>query len=288
MENIPLLKDIVILMAVSVPISILMTRAGLPTIIGFLVGHGLNGRNLARVLKETGINHLVVDMNIDRVKEAKDDGHRAYFGDPSHTEILKKMGVESAKMVVVAISDPISTRRIVKTSRDMNPAVSILVRTRYIREVEDLYRLGANQVIPEEFETSVEIFARVLRDYRIPGNIIQNQIDLIRSEGYAMFRTPTPGKDRLASLTAVLEKSLTDTFYVDAGRTDISGKSLSELGLRKKTGATIIAVVRKGEARTNPSADFKVETGDILVVLGSHAELNKAFEMLHNGRDRET
>ncbi len=246
-----------------------------------IAGYGLNGRNLARVLKETGINHLVVDMNIDRVKEAKADGHRAYFGDPSHPEILVKMGVDSAKMVVVAISDPISTRRIVKTSRDMNPAVSILVRTRYIREVEDLYRLGANQVIPEEFETSVEIFARVLRDYRIPGNIIQNQIDLIRSEGYAMFRTPSLSKDRLASLTTVLEKSLTDTFYVDAGRTDISGKMLKELDLRKKTGATIIAVVRKGEARTNPGADFMVETGDILVVLGSHAELNKAFEMLH-------
>ena len=128
-----------------------------------IVGYGINGRNLGRVLKETGIAHIIMDVNMDRLRSAKADGHKAYFGDASHPEILKKMGIDKAKMLVVAISDPISTRHIVKSARDLNSADSILVRTRYIREVEELYRLGANQVIPEEFETSVEIFARVLK-----------------------------------------------------------------------------------------------------------------------------
>ncbi|MBI5453959.1 MAG: cation:proton antiporter [Deltaproteobacteria bacterium] len=245
-----------------------------------IVGFGVNGRNLARVLKETGITHVIMDMNMERVREAKSGGHRAVFGDASHPEVIKALGVHTAKMVVVAISDPISTRRIVKTSRDQNPAVSILVRTRYLREVEDLYRLGANQVIPEEFETSVEIFARVLRDYRIPGNIIQNQIDLIRQEGYAMFRNPSIAGERLTKLTAILEKTVMDTFYVDKGCM-VAGKTLAALDLRKKAGATIIAIVRKGEARTNPPADYLIEDGDILVILGSHAQLNQAFEMLN-------
>ncbi|MBI5885870.1 MAG: cation:proton antiporter [Deltaproteobacteria bacterium] len=244
-----------------------------------IVGYGLNGRNLARVLKETSLPHLVIDVNIARVNEAKRDGHRAYFGDPAHPEILHKMGIDKAKMIVVAISDPISTRRIVKAAGDINPAVSILVRTRYIREVDDLYKLGAKQVIPEEFETSVEIFARVLRDYRIPGNIIQNQIDLIRQEGYAMFRHPSVTGERLPSLSAILEASLTDTFYVDKG-CGVAGKTLEEINLRKKSGATIIAVVRGGHAKTNPHADFLIEPGDILVLLGSHAELNSAAGML--------
>jgi len=244
-----------------------------------IVGYGVNGRNLARVLKETAIPHLVVDMNMERVRQAKAAGHNAYFGDTSHPEILKKMGVEMAKMLVVAISDPISTRRIVKTAREFNPALSILVRTRYIREVEDLYRLGANQVIPEEFETSVEIFARVLRDYRIPGNIVQNQIDLIREEGYAMLRNPALSGERLMRLSTVLEKTLMDTFYVDGG-CSVAGRTIAELHLRKKTGATIIAIVRKGDAITNPPPDFRIEQSDILVVLGSHAQLAGAFEIL--------
>lgn len=245
-----------------------------------IIGYGLNGRNLAQVLKEMGIHHLIMDVNINRVREAKAEGHSAYFGDASHPEVLKKMGVDKAKMVVVGISDPISARRIVKTARELNPAVSILVRTRYIREVEDLYRLGANQVIPEEFETSVEIFARVLRDYRIPGNIIQNQIDLVRQEGYAMLRNPSMTGERLAKLSTILEKTVMDTFFVDSG-CSVAGKTLRELDMRKKTGATIIAVVRKGEAKTNPAADYQILEGDILVVLGSHAQLNQAFELLN-------
>ncbi|MFQ5735657.1 MAG: cation:proton antiporter [Thermodesulfobacteriota bacterium] len=245
-----------------------------------VVGYGVNGRNLARVLKETAVPHLIIDVNINRVREAKAEGHDAYFGDAGHPEVFKKMGVEQAKMVVVAISDPISTRAIVKTARDMNPAVSVIVRTRYIREVEDLYRLGATQVIPEEFETSVEIFARVLRDYRIPGNIIQNQIDLIRQEGYAMFRTPSIAGERLTRLTSILEKTVMDTFFVDAGCA-VDGKTVAGLNLRKKTGTTIIAVVREGEVKTNPASSFTIKAGDILVLFGSHAQLNSAGAILN-------
>ncbi|MBI5235871.1 MAG: cation:proton antiporter [Deltaproteobacteria bacterium] len=244
-----------------------------------IVGYGLNGRNLARVLKETAIAHLIIDVNVDRVHEAKAAGHKAYFGDPAHPEILRKMAIDKASMIVVAISDPITARRIVKSSRDLNPTVFVLVRTRSIREVEELYKLGANQVIPEEFETSVEIFARVLKEYRIPGNIIQNQIDLVRQEGYAMLRNPSITGEKLQSLAAVLEKSLTDTFFVDEAN-PLAGKTLEKLGIRKQTGATVIAVVRNGEAKTNPPEQFTIEAGDILVVLGSHAELHAAFEML--------
>ena len=244
-----------------------------------IIGYGLNGRNLARVLKETGIPHLITDTNMERVKAAKAEGHAAFYGDASHPEVFKSMGVEKAKMVVTAISDPISTRMIVKSARDINPAVSILARTRYIREVEELYKLGANQVIPEEFETSVEIFARVLRDYRVPSNIIQNQIDLIRQEGYAMLRNPSIMGDRLARLSSILEKTVMDTYFVERD-CSVAGQSIKELDLRKHSGATIIAIARGGQAKTNPEPDFRIEAGDILVLLGSHAQLNEAFKLL--------
>ncbi|MBE7414064.1 MAG: cation:proton antiporter [Deltaproteobacteria bacterium] len=245
-----------------------------------IVGYGLNGRNLARVLKETGIPHAIMEMNMERVKAAKAEGHSAYFGDASHPEVFKKLGVEKAKMVVTAISDPISTRAIVKTAREISPTVSIIVRTRFVKEVEDLYRLGANQVIPEEFETSVEIFARVLKDYRIPTNIIQNQIDLIREEGYAMLRNPALSTDRLSRLSAILEKTVMDTFYVDDA-CSVAGSTLRDLDFRKRTGATVIAIARGNVANTNPGPDFSIEKGDILVLLGSHAQLAAAFQILN-------
>ncbi len=245
-----------------------------------VVGYGLNGRNLANVLKETGIAHIVLDVNYERIKKARNNGHTAFYGEAGHPEILKMLGVENAKMIVLGISDSVATRKAVKASKDLNPQICIIVRTRYIDDLEELYELGATQVIPEEFETSVEIFARVLKEYRIPGNIIQNQIDLVRQEGYAMFRGQSIDIDRLAHLERILETSVMDTFFVEDGSA-IAGKTLAELDLRRKTGgATVMALIRKGKATTNPRGDFKVDIGDMMVILGSHMDLDKAMKLL--------
>jgi CPA2 family monovalent cation:H+ antiporter-2 len=244
-----------------------------------VIGYGLNGRNLARVLKEIGIRYVILDMNWERVKHARRDGHKAIFGDCGHIEIIKKLGIDRARMMVVAITDPAATRRTVKLAREANPALYVLVRTRYTSEVEELYRLGANQVIPEEFETSVEIFSRVLKEYHVPGNIIQNQIDIVRHEGYAMFRTPSLAREKLVEISSILAASVTETFFVRSD-SHLVGKTLAEIDLRKKSGVLVLAIVRKAATRTNPPADFIIEAGDILALIGSHTEMDKAMQVL--------
>jgi CPA2 family monovalent cation:H+ antiporter-2 len=130
-----------------------------------IVGFGLNGKNLAEVLKETSVPYAVLQINNDTVIQMKKKGEPIFYGDGTSPEILHKLGMTTARMLVVAISDPASTRRIVQVARRGNPRLHILVRTRYAAEVEDLLKLGANEVIPEEFETSIEIFAKVLHHY---------------------------------------------------------------------------------------------------------------------------
>ncbi len=248
-----------------------------------IVGYGLNGQNLARVLKETAIEHLVLDINMDRVRRARKEGHRAYFGDSSYPEVLKRMGIERARIIVLAITDPVATRRTLKSARELNPSIRIIVRTRYVNEVEELYSLGADEVIAEEFETSVEIFARVLKEYRVPGNIIQTQIELVRERGYAMLRTPSIYAERLAQLTSILETSVMDTFLVEESSA-LRGKTIGELDIRTKTGgAAVIAVIRGGKPHTNPPKSFTLREGDLLVVVGSHAELSAAMKILSEG-----
>lgn len=256
-----------------------------------IIGYGVNGKNLASVLKSTYVDHIILDTNINRVAMAKADGHKAYFGDSSHPEILNKTAIDKAKMLVVGITDSVATRRTVKTARDLAPSLTIVVRTRYVKDMEDLYKLGADTVIPEEFETSIEIFAHVLKDYRIPANIIQNQIDLVRGEGYAMFRSLSSDEavaggipeatstDKLASLSKILELSVMDTFFVDED-SKWNGSTVEGLGLGGVSGVSVMAVVRGGKAKTNPKKDFEIEKGDILVILGNHGALNSAMEIL--------
>ncbi|MCS7209190.1 MAG: cation:proton antiporter [Fimbriimonadales bacterium] len=128
-----------------------------------IVGFGLNGRNLASLLRELNEPFVVVEMNGALVREAQRQGVPVIYGDAAHPEIMHAAGVERARAVVIAVSDPISARYTVRTIRELNPDVYVIVRTRYMAEIEPLYAAGATDVVPEEFETFIEIAGRIMR-----------------------------------------------------------------------------------------------------------------------------
>jgi len=245
-----------------------------------VVGYGLNGQNLARVLKEVGISYRVLEMDPDLVRCAKAADEPIFFGDGTRPEILQQAGIRQARVVVIAISDPAATARVVSQARRSRPDLYIIVRTRYVAEIDHLYRLGANQVIPEEFETSVEIFARVLEEYHVPRNVISLQVDLIRKEHYSTLRGLRLQGKQLDELNQFLVGTTTDIFSI-VGASPVVGKSLEEVDLRSRCGATVIAVVRAGKSYHNLGADFALAAGDMLVLLGDHKALDDAAQILN-------
>ena len=153
-----------------------------------IAGFGLNGKNLARVLKETGISYIIVELNPDTVQREKANGEHIIYGDVSKAEILKHVKIDTANTLVFSISDPPTTKRAVRIAKQLNPELFVLVRTRYVSEINELKNIGADAVIPEEFETSLELFRKVLIKFHIPMNIIMQQISLLRQESYKMLR----------------------------------------------------------------------------------------------------
>ncbi len=244
-----------------------------------VVGYGLNGRNLSTVLRRVGIPYLIVELNPELVRASSARSEPIQYGDATRKEVLYRAGLPTARILVLAISDPIATRRTVRLARDLNPHLHIIVRTRYMSEVPDLYQLGANQVIPEEFETSVEIFSRVLREYGLARHEINQQVEEIRREGYRMLRTPSLAAVERSELAKVLNAASTETMLLSANSAAI-GKTIGELKLRKLTGATVIAVVRDGQTQINPGADFTLAAGDTLVLLGSPEQVSLAIEQI--------
>jgi CPA2 family monovalent cation:H+ antiporter-2 len=252
-----------------------------------IAGYGLNGKNLAHVLKETGIPYVILELNPVTVREAAAEGEPIIFGDVSSRTILEEACVEQAKGIVFAISDPLMTRRGVKAVKDLNPETFVIVRTRYAAEIDELLRIGADDVIPEEFETSIEIFTRVLEKYHIPRNLVDAQVKVLRGECYGMLRGACsairPVTERIADLLAA---GTAETYFVGRGAWP-SGKTLGDLDLRGKTGATVIAVVRGEESFTSPGADFKIEEQDTLVLVASHRDIDRAFAYLATGEPDE-
>ncbi|MEZ5066012.1 MAG: cation:proton antiporter [bacterium] len=246
-----------------------------------VVGYGVNGSNVSRVLKSTGIPFVVLELNGAAVAAGRARGHPVVFGDATRAGILESHGVDRARMLVVGIADHTATRRIVRVARTQNPSLHVLVRTRAVSEVDELRRLGADEVIPEEFETSIEITNRILQCFHTPRNVIRAQRRILRDEGYGIFRaegaTPRPSPVRVAE---ILEEALTESYLVTQDSASV-GRTLQELNLRQASGgASVIAVVRKGRAMTSPPADLQLETNDTLVLVGGHAALEKAGEIL--------
>jgi len=248
-----------------------------------IVGFGLNGRNLARVLRKTEIPHVILEMNSDTVTEMKKKGEPIYYGDGTSTEILHKLGIDRAKLLVIAISDPASTRRIVAIARQENPAIYIIVRTRYLVEVDELRKLGANEVIPEEFETSVEIFARVLYKYNLPRNVITEYIDNMRKDSYGVLRTVELPNKPLAEREMFLKDIETETYLIKE-ESHVKGHSIKNLHLRAEAGVTVIAVQRGEKVHQNPSPDFILKGGDVILLIGNRAEITKALDYLESDK----
>jgi CPA2 family monovalent cation:H+ antiporter-2 len=244
-----------------------------------IAGYGLNGQNLARTLKATHIPYVILEVNADTIRKARKEGEPIIYGDITRRDVFLRAGAECAKVIVFAISDHAATRIAVRMVRQMNSGIYILVRTRFAVEVDELTRLGADQVIPEEFETSVEIFSRVLHQYHIPGNIISNQINLIRFEGYKMLRGISLEQEKIGRIAALFAGATVDNIQIQP-ESPAAGKTLRELDIRKNTGATVIAVARNGEASTNPGPEFTLQTDDIVVLLGAHADLDRAVDLL--------
>ncbi|HKB04066.1 MAG TPA: cation:proton antiporter [Gemmataceae bacterium] len=245
-----------------------------------IVGYGLNGRNLARVLRVADIPYVVLELNPETVRQAKARGEPVQYGDCTRPAVLEHLGVAAARVLVVAISDPASSRRAVQLARGLNRRLHVIARTRYLAEVAELRRLGANIIIPEEFETSVEIFARVLREYEVPRNLILSLVDRVRGEHYEVLRDlKLPAMQVVLPYREVLEKLDVGSCWLRE-KSPVVGKSVGEVNLRAETGATLVALRRSGKLVLNPGADLRFQPDDVAVLIGDRGQVHRAVCVL--------
>ncbi|MFL5560386.1 MAG: cation:proton antiporter [Gemmatimonadaceae bacterium] len=241
-----------------------------------IVGYGVNGRNLARVLGRVGIPFIVIELNPQVVRAERERGRNIIYGDATRPEVLEHAGVRTARVVVVAISDAAGTRGTVDVARRLNPHVHLIVRSRYVHEMDPLFTLGTDEVIPEEFETSIEIFSRVLHRYLVPRDEIERQIRDIRRSGYEMFRTISAAHGPALGLQRFLTGLAFEVYRVEDGSA-VCGRELLESGVRDGSGASILAIHRAdGTMVFNPSPDARIFADDLCLLLGTHEQISAA------------
>ncbi|MDD2310611.1 MAG: cation:proton antiporter [Desulfuromonadaceae bacterium] len=248
-----------------------------------IVGYGVNGKNLARVLTTLHIQHIVIDTNPFTVKKEAKKGQHILFGDASKPEVLEQAQIEGAREMVIAISDAAASRTVASLARQLNPSIHIIVRTRYLLEVEPLFKLGVNEVVPEEFETSVEILSRVLRNYLVPQDDIERCVTDIRSDGYEMLRSMSRRHSHAVGISGYLSGAEIATYRIQKGSM-LEGTSLRDGVLKNGSGATILTIKRGEELYPNPDPELELSGGDIVLLLGTPEQLAAAAKLLEPGK----
>jgi monovalent cation:H+ antiporter-2, CPA2 family len=243
-----------------------------------IIGLGINGHNVARTASKTKIPYVIIELDPDIFKDGQKKGLPIVFGDAADELILNHVHAAEARVVVIAISDPEATKSIISILRQITETAHVIVRTRHVNEIDAILKLGADEVIPEEFETSIQIFTRVLNRYLIPFDKIQSFVTNVRAHNYEILSSAGNDDQFPAHLQLHIPDMVIATLPVQRGSNKIVGKTIAESGLRKNFGVNVLAIRRNNRYYTEIKPDMTIETDDMLYLFGDPvkvAELNK-------------
>lgn len=241
-----------------------------------IIGYGINGRNVAKAAGNLKIPYVIIEMNAETVKNEKAKGEKILFGDASGNHILETVNITKAKAVVIAISDTKSSKYIVSNVRALSQSVYIIVRTRYLSNTEELMALGADEVIPEEFETSIAILSRVLQNFFVPIDEIEELLRSIRADNYELFQTQSHFPSTIKPIN-IPEFNVT-CVRIDADSGKVVGKSIGEAKVREKFGVNILAISRNNEMKYPISPEDKLLQHDFIYISGNNISIDKFYK----------
>jgi CPA2 family monovalent cation:H+ antiporter-2 len=240
------------------------------------IGKDSRALNLSVMAKSMDLPYISIVFDPDSVKKRQMKGEIVIYGDAVNEPILQKAHTDKADIVVVSVGNLITSMAIIQKVRNINPHAYIIVRSKKVEDLEELYQIGANQVIPEEFETSIELFDRVLSKLLIPRKEINAAIGRIRDDNYGIFMEKETKTD-LSVLRHHANIEITAVKVDD--HSPVIGKSLVEMQFRKTFGVTLVALLRGKILIDNPDPEMLFEEGDLVYIMGRSEQIANATEL---------
>lgn len=234
-----------------------------------LCGFGRMGRNVGLTLQKYQIPFVVIEMDGDIVEDLARRGIRHIYGDAFNPNILTKANLEGASCLVVTLPDAVIAMHVISYARQENPNIRIVARANRSQDI-DLFRAsGANAVIQPEFEASVEATKITLLGLKRPRQEVLAALRDIRSHGYSIFR-PDIAEDE-TPFVEFSDDEFEGVWFSYVGERE---KTIEELDIRRRTGATVLAVKRDNIVTPHPQASFHLKHQDEVYVGGSESQLS--------------
>jgi CPA2 family monovalent cation:H+ antiporter-2 len=147
-----------------------------------VVGYGPVGMAVDRLIREAGVETVVIDLNLETVRALAGEGRLALYGDASHPDILKKAGIARASHLVITLPHSLNRGPMITAARQASPSCRILVRARYLRERAELAQAGADRACFEEAEAAGGLAELLLRDLGRDETTARHEGERIRRE----------------------------------------------------------------------------------------------------------
>jgi CPA2 family monovalent cation:H+ antiporter-2 len=237
-----------------------------------LAGYGRVGQSLGHFLEAEGVPYAALDLDIDRVREARLAGERVYYGDSAQVDLLEALGLAAARLVVITHDDTPAALKTLQQIRVRHPELPVMVRTRDPSAVDELRAAGATEVVPETLEAALMIASQALLQLGVPLARVLRRVRAQRAGHYRQLRELFAGDGLHQAVEEDPEGDRLHAVRLPEGCGHL-GRTLAELPLGA---VAVTALVRAGERRLQPAPDTVIEPGDTLVLFGPAGELARA------------
>ena len=237
-----------------------------------LVGLGRNGKHIAKACRQFHIPIRIVDMNPTIVENQQALGLPIIYGKASNESVLKELNITSAQCIVISASTYEETMKTIDAARRLNPDIHVIVRTRYLKSIDEVIEAGADEVIPKEFETSIMMFTRIMDYYNKDVDEITDAVNDLRSNNYDAFRTVTS-----EDISTYLNYKYTD-LEIDSLR--VSENAHIDDFPFEENNLKVTGVVRGEDTFTDVKSDFKFLEDDLILFIGHRENINKFFDTI--------
>ena len=233
-------------------------------------------------MRQVGLPFVVIELNHERAETARRQGLPVVWGDSSAEKVLEAAGVQKARLLLVALPDAVGTRLTVEQARHLNPSLHVVARALYHEHLSELNEMGVYEAVQPQFEAGLELARQVLLHYSVPTHEIQRFSEVVRGDLYQPLRQgPLSRRYRelLTHLRTAGDALELDWVTIPEAAT-VTRSTIGEVGIRKNTGASAVAVLRGEIVTSNPGPDWVIEPGDMLAVLGRAEQRAEARALL--------
>lgn len=243
-----------------------------------IAGFGRAGQTCARFLKLEEIPFLALDLDPERVSEAKLAGEQVAFGDASRRDILLAAGLLRARLVIITFDDRKRVEAMLALIRELAGDLKVLVRTRDDSFLEQLKQAGAFEVIPESQEGALMLVSHLLVNCDVPLGRVIRRMEHERSSQYRFLHGFYWGDQSASNMEAdqLLERLHPLLLHDQAWAV---GREVQELLL----GEVRIKEVQRGDQTLEPRAELRLAAGDRLILFGTAVAMEQAEQRLLEG-----